>query len=167
MKRILVIGSAGAGKSTFAKRLSEVMGLPLYHLDQLYWRAGWIPNDGFRAEVAQIQSTDSWIIDGNYNGSMAARILRADTVTLLDLGRYRCLWNVFWRTIKSHGEVREDMPAGCPEQFTWEFFKFIWDYPVKYRPVTLKLLDSFAGEVVGLTRFSEYDKFLARLDPVL
>ncbi|MGI9165227.1 MAG: AAA family ATPase, partial [Pyrinomonadaceae bacterium] len=70
MRRILVIGSGGAGKSTFALRLSAILNMEVIHLDSLYWTSGWVemPKDRWRAVVEELLQRDSWIIDGNYGG---------------------------------------------------------------------------------------------------
>src|SRR5687768_16103132 len=69
MKRVLVIGSPGAGKSVFSRRLGEITGLPVIHLDQHYWRPGWIEpsKDVWSRQVTELLQRDSWIIDGNYS----------------------------------------------------------------------------------------------------
>ena len=82
MKRILVIGSGGAGKSTFAKRLGEILKLKVIHLDSLFWSAGWLemPKDQWRAMVEELIKGDSWILDGNYGGTLDLRLAACDGV---------------------------------------------------------------------------------------
>src|SRR4051812_22129729 len=72
MRRVLVIGSGGAGKSTFARSLAERLGLPLIHLDALYWRPGWVetPKEEWAREVRRLLSADRWVMDGNYGGTL-------------------------------------------------------------------------------------------------
>ena len=84
MQRVLVIGAGGAGKSTFAARLSRKYGLPLIHLDALYWQPGWVePGKAEWLErVAQVVAQDRWVMDGNYGGSLDLRLPRADTISL-------------------------------------------------------------------------------------
>ena len=82
LRRVLVIGPGGAGKSTFAARLAQRTGLPLIHLDQHYWRAGWVEpsNDEWLAKVDELVASERWIMDGNFGGTMERRLaaLRAD-----------------------------------------------------------------------------------------
>ena len=88
MKRVLVIGSSGAGKSTFSIRLSRETGLELIHLDRLFWNRGWVetPKDRWQEKVENILEGDEWIIDGNYSGTMEMR-LAASSITLASMWR--------------------------------------------------------------------------------
>src|SRR6478672_12302851 len=112
MQRALVIGSPGAGKSTFARALAARTGLPLIHLDREYHLPGWVepPEADWRARIDQLIAGDRWIIDGNYGGSMDVRLNRADTVILLDYPSWLCLWRVVSRIATLHGRVRPDAP---------------------------------------------------------
>jgi hypothetical protein len=89
MRRVLVIGICGAGKSTFSRTLARKTGLPLIHLDKEYWKPGWTktPRDLWRARVGELVAGDRWIIDGNYAGSLDLRLPRADTVVRFDYPR--------------------------------------------------------------------------------
>ena len=166
MNRILVIGCAGAGKSTFSKKLAQELGLPLVFLDKLYWQEGWVGKEKsvFTSEINDLISREYWIMDGNYKGTMPLRLTCADTVIFLDLGRVRCLWHVFIRTIKTLGKVRDDMPDGCPERFDWEFTKYIWHFSRDSRPILVELLQDFNGRIVCLKDLKEYRDFLARIN---
>src|SRR5438034_11750677 len=86
LKRILVIGSGGSGKTTFARRLAERTTLPLIHLDALYWRPGWDPTpaDEWRARVEALANEPAWIMDGNYGGTLDIRLAASDTIVFLD-----------------------------------------------------------------------------------
>jgi adenylate kinase family enzyme len=128
MKKIMVIGvSAGVGKSTFAKRLGEVRGLKVHHLDTLYWKPGWIeaPLEEFRAAQEEIVKNNEWIIEGNYSSTFDLRMGAADTIIYLELPLRVCLYRVVKRRIQNHGKTRSDMTKGCPEKLDWPFIKFI------------------------------------------
>jgi adenylate kinase family enzyme len=142
MRKVLVIGSGGAGKSTFAERLGERTGLPVIHLDSLFWRAGWkeTPRDVWAARVDELLKGDEWIMDGNYGGTMERRLAACDTVVFLDLPRTLCLWRVVLRSLRYRGRTRPDMAEGCDERMTWEFVRWVWDYPRTRRPGVLKRL---------------------------
>ena len=142
MKRVLVIGSGGAGKSAFARQLGEITGLPVIHLDAEYWRPGWVepPKDEWAARVAELAGEERWIMDGNYGGTMPERIAAADTVVFLDLPRTTCLWSVVKRRFRYRGQARPDMTEGCDERLTLTFLKWVWDYPKTRRPGILASL---------------------------
>jgi adenylate kinase family enzyme len=93
MQRVLVMGSGGAGKSTFARGLAERTGLPLVHLDALYWRAGWVEpeREAWARTVEGLLGEARWILDGNYGGTMERRMEACDTVVFLDPPRTLCL----------------------------------------------------------------------------
>ncbi len=82
MRRVLVIGPCGSGKSTLARELAPRMGLPLTHMDQLGWQAGWVETDKaqLNARLAEVIAQDEWLIEGNYGSTLAPRLARADTV---------------------------------------------------------------------------------------
>ena len=101
MKRVLVIGPGGAGKSTLAQRLGEILSLEGIHLDKFYWRAGWIepPKEDWLATIEQLLARDAWVMDGNYSGTLERRLEAADTVVFLDLPRTTCVWRVIKRAM--------------------------------------------------------------------
>ena len=124
MKRVLVIGCPGAGKSTFARWLRDATGLPLYYLDRIWHRPDKtnIPREEFDARVAELTAGDRWIIDGNYLRTLEPRLARCDTVFFLDLPVDVCLAGVAARM----GQPREDMPW-VEEEPDEEFLQYIRD----------------------------------------
>ncbi len=162
-KRIMVIGSPGSGKSTFARRLAELTGLPIVHLDKEFWNPGWIetPKDEWLEKQQALISQNTWIMDGNYSGTMDYRLEKADTIFCLDLNRLACLWGCFKRFITHIGKVRPDMPEGCLEKIDWEFIKYIWNFPkqsgVKNKERLRRVRDK---KVIVFTRHSEVKRWL-------
>jgi len=144
-KRIAIVGSPGAGKSTLAIQLGAVLELPVIHLDQLWWRPGWIEagTDAFDAELERVVSTDTWIIDGNYSRTLDVRLARADAAIMLDFPRTICLYRSVKRAMLFRGVVRPDMAPGCPEKVDLEFLRFVWDYPKRSRLRVLRKLNEF------------------------
>jgi len=141
--RIMVMGSSGSGKSTIAKRLGELTGLPVVHLDSISWLPGWVeaPKDQFEQRLREIVQSEAWIIDGNYRSwALAERLERADTIIFLDFSRTICLLRAFKRRIMYHGKTRPDMGEGCNERITWWLVKWIWGYPKRARGSTLEWL---------------------------
>ena len=128
MKKVLIIGVAsGAGKSTFACRLGELTGIEVTHLDRLFWKPGWVEASGeeFSKAQQQVVLKDTWIIEGNYTGTIEIRESHADTVIYLELPLYVCLFRVLKRRIQYHGKTRDDVGEGCEEKIDWAFLKFI------------------------------------------
>lgn len=128
MNRIMVIGvSAGAGKSTFARRLGELTGIEFTHLDRLYWKPGWVEASAeeFSEAQQQVVLNDTWIIEGNYTGTIDIREPHADTIIYLELPLHVCLYRVLKRRVQYHGKTRDDVGEGCKEKIDWAFLKFI------------------------------------------
>jgi adenylate kinase family enzyme len=118
MRRIIVVGSQGSGKTSFALKLGRKLGLPVVHLDVLYWRPGWKPSDkaSFRSRVAGAIAGDGWIIDGSFSGlAFDLTLARADTLVVIDRPRWLCQWRIAWRSAFDRNRMRPDLPEGCPE----------------------------------------------------
>lgn len=163
MKRVAIIGSGGAGKSTLARALSERTGLPVVHLDRLYWRPGWVatPHEAWAEQQRDLLTQEAWIIDGNYGSTLDGRLRAADTVVFLDTPRLVCLWRALKRRLRYTGRSRPDMREGCPERLTGEFLRWIWEYPKRQRPNILQKLARLEHQqVVRLRSRREVEAFL-------
>ena len=147
MERIIIIGCGGAGKSTLARKLGEKTGLPVVHLDKLFWKPGWVEmeRDAFDALLRRELAKDKWIMDGNFNRTMPERIARCDTIIYLDFNRVTCLLGVMKRILMTYGTVRPDMGEGCPERIEFEFFKWVWNFNKNKREKYYKLLNEAEG----------------------
>jgi adenylate kinase family enzyme len=165
MKKVLVIGSGGAGKSTFSGRLSKLLEIEVIHLDVLYWNPGWIetPKPEWRKRVEELLERETWIMDGNYSGTLDIRLEACDTVVFLDLARTVCLWRVLKRAMLYRNGGRPDMAQGCHEKLSLQFMRWIWGYPKRTRPKVLKLLRerSPSKGVIRLRTQAEIERFLA------
>lgn len=165
VKRVLVIGPCGAGKSTLSVELGRRADLPVFHMDQLHWRPGWIESGGdeLRARLANIVAGDRWLIDGNYGGTLAERLARADTVVYLDYPIRLCLWRALRRIARYRGQTRPDMTEGCPERFDVEFILYILRWNGGPRRQTEARLKGFEGEIVRLRSPDALRRWLATL----
>ena len=163
MKKILVIGSSGAGKSTFSRRLGKATGIEVVHLDRLYWMPNWVEPEKaeWREILDEITQSESWIMDGNYSGTLDFRMTRADAIIFLDLPRTLCVWRVLKRSTLYRKIKRPDMADGCAERFDWDFIKWIWNYPTRSRPKIEALLKRFQGEkkIIRLSSNREIESF--------
>lgn len=163
MQRVLIIGCSGAGKSTLARKLGEKTGLPVVHLDALFWKPGWVESERevFDANVRSELEKTKWIIDGNYARTLPVRLERCDTVIYLDFPRWLCILGVLKRVLTTYGTVRPDMPEGCPERFDWEFLKWVWNFNRNNREKTYgQLVKLPADKVIILKNRREVRKFL-------
>jgi len=165
MQRVLVIGSPGAGKSTLAHAIAARTGLPLHHLDKLFWLPGWVERDRDegRAELAEVLAGQRWIIDGNYGSTMAMRVARADTVVWLDYPTWLCLSRVFRRWWQYRGKARPDMTEGCPENLNLEFLLYVLNFRRAWQHRNAETLSSFSGRVLRFHHPREADAWLATL----
>jgi adenylate kinase family enzyme len=165
MKRIAIVGCSGGGKSTIARKLGDITGLPVFHLDAELWRPGWVmtPKDEELVIQQRLASGERWIIDGNYGGTMEMRFARADTVIFMDFPRWRCLWRCLARAGRYWGRTRPDMGPNCPEKFDLEFLRWIWTFNHKQRPLVVERIERCAKHcrVVRLRTPAEVARFQA------
>lgn len=138
MQRIMILGNAGSGKSTLARLLGQRLGLPVVHLDKLFWEPGWVEPDAeqFRERMRAALRGDAWISEGNYaRRTFDLRLPRADLVIWLDTPRWTCLRRVIVRSLLNR--PRPDLAEGCREKLDREFLtflKFVWQFDRGYRP---------------------------------
>lgn len=140
MKKVIVIGCPGAGKSTFARKLSAKTGLPLYYLDMIWHLPDrtTLSRDEFATRLEMITSREKWIIDGNYLHTMPFRLQNCDTVFFFDLPTDVCLAGAEERI----GKEREDMPWR-DDTMNEEFRQWIIDFPMQQLPVINSLLSEY------------------------
>ena len=162
MERAMVIGCPGAGKSTFAKRLHEVTGLPLYYLDMLWHKPDrtTVAREEFDIQLEKLLKRERWILDGNFLRTLEIRLEVCDTAILLDIPLEVCLTSVKKRI----GQVREDMPW-VETEFDPEFKQWIIDFPQNQLPQIYELLKRYQGQknVVVLRSREEAEWYLRSL----
>ena len=173
MQRVSIMGNAGSGKTTTAKRLAARLGVPHIELDAVHHLPGWRPidRDHFRDEVTAITQADSWVIDGNYGAVRDIVLARADTVVLLDLPKPVVMAQVVRRSLRRVA-TGEELWNGNREQ--WRdllrprkednIVLWSWTQHAKYRRRYLDLITDPAlahATVVRLRSHAEIDHWLA------
>ena len=158
MKKVIVIGCPGSGKSTVSRALHDKTGIPLYHLDMMYWNADktTVEKSVFLERLSAVLEKDEWIIDGNYASTMELRMAACDTVIFLDYPLYVCLDGIKER----HGKPRSDMPWIETEEDA-EFIEFIKSYNEQQKPKVLELLKKYSDKnIIVLESREQADAFL-------
>lgn len=149
MKKIIVIGCPGSGKSIFSKRLHNKIGIPLFHLDMMYWNEDktTVDKEVFLERLNNTLQKEEWIIDGNYASTMEVRLQACDTVFFLDYPLSLCLDGIKARK----GKARTDMPW-IEKEDDAEFLEFIKNYNSVSRPTVLKLLEKYGVKNIFIFR---------------
>ncbi|WP_342668566.1 DNA topology modulation protein [Alicyclobacillus ferrooxydans] len=144
----MIIGSGGAGKSTLAREMGEITGIPVCHLDAAYWNPGWVATseEEWDDTVKDLISADEWILDGNYSRTLDVRAARADTIIFLDMPSWITVYRIVKRRIRYHGQTRPDLREGCTEKLDWEFVRWVWSYRNRRRPGIMDKLTALSKE---------------------
>ena len=162
MKKIIVIGCPGSGKTTFAEKLRDKMGLPLYYLDAIWHKADrtHISREEYDARLSEILAHDLWIIDGNYSRTIESRIFACDTVFVFDLPTSVCLDGAVSRL----GKGRYDMPW-IDTELSPKFKSEIEEFPSKNLPTIYSLIDKYkeGRRVVIFKSREEADEFIEKI----
>ena len=169
MKKVIVIGGNGSGKSTMSCELSRLTGLPLTHLDKLYWRGNWeaLSHEEFDALLIKELEKESWILDGTMRRTLPLRLEYCDTVIYLDFSGIRCFFGTLTRVIKNRGKVRADMGGECRERFDRRSWSFIFS-TLSFNKKNRKYIYSHLAEhknvnVVVLKNRRQIKKFLSSI----
>ncbi len=159
MKKIIVIGCPGSGKTTFAEKLNKFTGLPLYYLDAIWHKPDktHIPRDEFDQRISEIFATPEWIIDGNYNRTIEMRLKQCDTVFLFDLPTEVCIQGATDRL----GKGRYDLPW-IEKELDPEFEEFIKDFAKTSLPKIYELIEKHKAEkqIVIFKSREDSDEFI-------
>ena len=152
MKKVIIIGCCGSGKSTFARQLHAFTGIPLFHLDQLNWNENktTVEKEVFLKRVQDVIQKDSWIIDGNYGSSIEMRMQACDTVFFLDYPVDICIQGIHERV----GKVRTDIPW-VEDEVDEDLIEFVRNYEKEDRPEILELLSKYKEKDIHIFRNRE------------
>ena len=119
------MGTSGSGKTTFARRLAQTLGLPCYEMDALYWKRAWQEPSyaDFMARVEQVTAQPRWVLDGNYSRTQPVKWKQVQQVIWLDLPFLTTIWRVTARTVRRARTQEELWPgSGNRESLTQAFF---------------------------------------------
>jgi adenylate kinase family enzyme len=142
VQRVSVVGNSGSGKSTVARELAGILGVPHLELDGVFHQPGWapLPEDEFRRAVGAAAAQDCWVMDGNYSVVRPLVWARADTVVWLDLPRRTVMRQVVWRTLR-RAVTRQELWNGNRESLrnflSWapeeSIISWAWHNHAKYQ----------------------------------
>ena len=161
MKKIIVIGCPGSGKSTFSKALHKIIGIPLYILHLIFWNNDKTndTNSVLIEKISDITNTEDWIIDGNYSSTMELRMKECDTVIFLDYHVEVCLSGINERK----GKSRSDMPWFESDEQDAEFIDYIKNFSSQSRPQIMELLKKYSSKNIFIFKSrQEADEFLLK-----
>ena len=163
MTKIIVIGCPGSGKSTFSRALHQKTGIPLFHLDMMYWNSDrtTVEKAVFRERLSSAMQNNEWIIDGNYGSTIELRLQVCDTVIFLDYPLNVCLDGIR----KRKGKARTDMPWIEDEnEEDTEFIEFVKNFNSQSRPKIIELLDKYPHKDIFIfENREEADDFLDKI----
>lgn len=162
MEKVIIIGCPGSGKSTFGRKLKSIIGLPLYHLDMMFWNEDrtTVSKEAFIRRLQEVMNNSKWIIDGNYGNTMEMRIKESDTVFYLDYPTEVCIEGIESRK----GQPRSDMPWVEHDNTDEEFIAFVNSYNSESRPKVIGLLEKYSSKNIIVFRSrAESEEYLLSL----
>lgn len=169
-KRILVVGSPGAGKTTFSKQLAQKLNLRLIHIDDLYWQSNWERTETslMLDHLESLCQQDAWIVDGNHLKTLAMRVRYADLVIFLDYSVSKCFNRFIKRSVKRYLGINDNLPINITNKFIllrkikvpWHIIKLIINYKSIARPQLMRLVSQANIPLISLETMNDTSKFL-------
>lgn len=162
IKRIMIIGRPGSGKSTFSVQLQKKLNLPLFHLDKYFFEKNWVERDyqEFLSSQKEMISNPSWIIDGNSTKSYEMRYKNADLCLYFNFPRWLCYGRVFKRLFHKHPDIDDRAPE-CSETVRWSLLKYMWNFENRVNPILQQLQSQYPHvQFIELRSDLEVNRFI-------
>lgn len=167
MDKIVIIGSPGAGKTTLALQLGEILKVPVFHLDRYFWLPGWIEKSrrDRRKILKGFVQQEQWIIEGTYLSLSEPRLKAADTIIFLDISFQLCLHRIVHRHYKDKRQPRPDLPDGCLDRLNGKCILKVLAFSVRGRRTLNQKLERYEStkQVIQLQSPDEVGNFLIQI----
>lgn len=151
VKRILVIGCSGGGKTTLSVKLADQLNTEYQSIDRdIQWLPGWKEREkqAQRAMITELVNRDRWVMDGSGASTFDIRLPRTDLILWVRVPRYIALKGLASRVLRNYGSVRPEMAQGCPEKFPdREFLSYIWNFEKKHAPLFVKNIEEYGSNI--------------------
>jgi len=163
-RRILVLGSPGAGKTFLSAFLAQHLGLDLIRLDDHFWKPGPVrlPTAEWRARVVTLVGGHAWVMDGTYEASLDLRLPVADAVIFIRRSRWLCLWRVVGRRLRALFQPHGDSSPG--HALTSFFLRYVFRFPTSTAPEVFRLIAAHGKPTIVLDGAREVARLIDRLE---
>lgn len=165
----MILGAGGAGKSTLARRMSQILDVPVVHLDRYYWGPRWAPTpaEDWDRRVVELSAGEAWIQDGNYSRTIGLRLPYAEAAVLVDPPPWTCVARLLTRRVESMRRDRPDLPDDCSDQLSLDFVWWVASYRWRNRPRVLRRLAEHPHvQLTTLRSNRDVERFLESLQSV-
>lgn len=166
MKRILILGNGGSGKTFLAKRLSHILNHKVVHLDTLYWKDQWQHTDPtqWQSALHQAINEECWIIEGTPIKDLEIRIAAADSIIFLDTNKYICIWRLLIRGLQAKWGRNQIPKDGSPVRgISWKAIYWVWRFPWRTKPSIMDQLKNCNKKIICFRHKNKIQEFLAAL----